>query len=84
MNLFSRKPEDTQEIPQSLCERCPAAEVEGQIAELDRRLLAVALLRPREAGQRVRMDQILDERNRVRAPRPLVRPSVPVVPGRTP
>jgi hypothetical protein len=58
---------------------CMAARMarEDEIADID---VQVALAWRR--GEKVLVDRLLDMRLAVRAPRPRVRPSVPVIPGR--
>lgn len=94
MNLFNRRPErldDTQEIPPT--EPMSAGPVPDwvgqsrQLLGLARRVLLTESLRPRELRDQSLIDFALDVRSVVLPPAPLeepsVRPSVPVVPGRT-
>ena len=57
-----------------------AAAREDELVDID-----VRILEAWRRGEKVLVDRLLDERLEVRAPRPApwVRPSVPVVPGRT-
>lgn len=63
----------------------PLPALEADVAEVDRKLrLLLDIPGPLQPGTRARMDALLDERNAIRPPRPLpLRPSVPVVPGRS-
>lgn len=54
------------------------ADREAEIADID---VYMALARRR--GDKVLVDRLLDERNAIRPPRPRLRSSVPVVPGRS-
>ncbi len=58
----------------------PAERVDEQrrIAELDVMVLVAA-----EVGDWPRVDRLLDMRNAIRPPRVALRPSVPVIPGRS-
>lgn len=56
-------------------------DIPAQVAEIDRRLLSIALIPRlhRGEGQKRRADELLDERLRLRPP---VVAGVPVIPGR--
>lgn len=88
MSLFSRKPEDTREIPHpEPLSAGPVPDWVGQSRQLmmlARRALLAESLRPRELRDQRLIDLALDVRSVILPPKPLEEPSVPVVPGRTP
>ncbi len=74
--------------PGPVVEQIPPAEAAVHAEQWRAREAQVAALdaKAREAlqyGDRELMDRFIDERLAMRAPRPRLRPSVPVIPGRT-
>jgi hypothetical protein len=77
------KPHDGEQIRTDYV--VPAPEQERAVAAIDAKLRTLSEIpRPYRAPTTwARMDALLDERNTIRPGRPRLRPSVPVVPGRT-
>lgn len=80
--MFGFKGRGSGEVRVDVAQPADAPELVAQVADVDRQLLALALI-PRpywSPTTRERADRLLDLRNAIRPARPL---SVPVIPGRS-